>query len=878
VTHNYITVVGNATLYDPTNQYVYSTATPTGGYYAFASYPAGFTHGAQPFDVVVAPVGYQPAWYSFSANATPSPYTRSVTVAPASAGALGGYTTLLNFSTVNTTTGKGTLNVSTAVRLGNDSVLPQLPNASVGQLWAQLGLDFNHSLSFPSADVATSLRSWIGSQGPFFPAVQAGTTVNGTGFVAPAAGGGLASYGSTCSSGSCGLASAATLSYGWQQTFTLNGTLAKNASSYVISFQFAHPASSTLVYNYTLLLPKGYALYADTTAPSQTTLLGKGPEGSWTNFTLQSKVSPTAAATASFTIVRQSNFTANVAVSSANFTFSDRNVLNSTHENYTVILGIGENATYSAAPSVYPAGVNGTLFQWYFGLAHAYQNTTNESTNYTYHAAGTYHGTLTVLSSTGLHNSTTFNVTVAATIPGAIITSNATAAQNKTAGGERFLFVNWTTTLQFNATPKHYSTFDNLSVALYTLTAKSYSSTANFSASAGADPFANWSVEFGANTTNSTTSPGRGVYVNFANVRINGSAPGVSGYGWIYNLTLQVWSLVGTTSTAHLTILVNDTQPPVPSIVLRNGAGGTITSGSIVESSNHTATVKLDGSASADYGNGSIVKYVWFISNTNTSFKNRTINATGAKPYPTVYLAPHPTDYKVKLTLTDKNGNHANTTVTLAVVVNSTIRPIMESENMTGASSVNVGTTYSYWVNVTNIGGSKSFGKNITVSWYLLGSSGTGSRQYIAGTPGSVVFYGYSNASATATVNATPIHTVNGVLPSLKVGLTVRAVISWDPSKAGSYILYAYATAQNQYQNNTSVNTASMSITINPNPTTKYLEYGGVAAGLVIVLALIYVFWRRRTRGRKPGAPSKPSSSSRSGLERGGRGSDDDDE
>ena len=882
VTKSYITTEGNATLFDPSNHYVYTTPTPTGGYYSFASYPANFSHGAQAFDVVVAPVGFEPAWYSFSSNATPSPYTRSVTVAPGTAGALGGVTTVLNFTSVNTTTGKGTLNVSTSARLGNDSVLPQLPNASVGQLWAQLGLDFNRSLSFPSADVGTTLKSWIGAQGPFFPAVQASTTVNGTGFVAPATGSGLASYSSTCSSGSCGLASAASLSYGWAETYTLNGTLAKDASSYVISFQFAHPASSTLVYNYTLLLPKGYALYADTTAPAQTTLLGKGPEGSWTNFTLQSKESSTSAATATFTIVHQTSFTANVAISSTNFTFSNENILNSTHENYTAVLGVGENATYSAAPSVYPAGVNGTLFEWYFGLAHGYANTTNETTNYTYHAVGTYHGKLTVLSSTGQKNNTTFNVTVSSTVPKVNITSNATANQTKRVANTNFLIVNWTTTLQFNATPSLYTSVDNLSVAHYTLSAHSYSSTANFSASAGANPFGNWSVEFGANTTNSTTAPGRGLYLNLSNVKINGtyaSTVGVKGFGWVYNLTLQVWSLVGTNATAHLTILVNDTEPPVPSITLRNSVGNVFTN-SITEAANHTAAVRFDATGTTDYGNGSVVKYVWFVSNPgNSSFLNKTINATGIKPhgqYPTIYLAPRLTDYKVKLTVTDKNGNKANTTVSFEVAENTTTRPIMATANLTGPTTLNAGTSYTYWVNVTVSGGTKSVAKDVTVSFYLLPPSGTGTKQYIAGTPDSVVFYGYSNTSVYAKVNATSLGT--GSVLSLKYGLTVRAVISWTPSKSGSFILYAYASATNQFVNNSSTNTASTAITVNPNPTTRLLEYGGVAAGLIIVVALLVLLWRRRTRVRKPGTPSKPSSQSRSGLERGGRSSDDDDE
>jgi hypothetical protein len=276
------------------------------------------------------------------------------------------------------------------------------------------------------------------------------------------------------------------------------------------------------------------------------------------------------------------------------------------------------------------------------------------------------------------------------------------------------------------------------------------------------------------------------------------------------------------------------------------------------------------------------VKYVWLVSNPgNSSFTNITYTNTSVKPsgqYPTVVLAPRPTDYKVRLTVTDKNGNSANTTVTLEVAENTTLRPVMEANTLTGPTSVNAGTSYTYWVNVTVGGGAKAVATDITVYFYLLSPSGTGSKQYIGGSPGSVVFYGYSNSSANATVNATRLST--GSIASLKYGQTARAVLSWNPSKSGSFILYAYVTASNQFVNNSSASVASVPITVHPNPTTQLLEYAGIGAGVVLVLLALILYFRRRTRGRRPGASAKPTSTSRSGLERGGKGSssDDDDE
>ena len=893
VSHSYVTTAGNATLYDPTDHYLYSSPTPAGGYYSFAAYPANFTHGTQEFDVVLASIGFEPAWFTVNTS-SPSPYTRSVTVKPAPSSTQGSFTTILNLTTFDPMTGRGTLNVNTSVRLGNDTVLPQLPNASVGQLWAQLGLDFNHSsLSFPSADLSTVLKPWIASQGPFFPAVQAGMTVDGTGFVGPAGPQALSSWSSTCTATTCGLASAASLSYGWQTAYTLNGTAPKNGSSYSLSFRFAHPATSTEVYNYTLALPTGYALYAGTTAPAQTYLFGQGPSGTWTTFTLESEESSTPAATATFTVVREGNLTANAAISSANFTFSSANILNSTHANYTAVLGVGENATFSAAGSTYPAGLNGTVYKWNFGDHStrpgdlAQLNTTDVATNHTYWAAtgaSNYTGTLTITNSAGISNETNFYVYVETSTPTAKIATNATAAQNRTAGTTPFVFVNWTTTLQFSANLTTVTQPNNLSIALFNLTAHSYSSTANYSVASGANPFwSNWTVTFGSNSTSNLTGPGHGYYLNFSKVRINGSPTGVKGWGWMYNLTLQVWSLVGTTSTARLTILVNDTEPPLAAFTLLNSANKPIPSNSIVEGLNHYAIVRLDAASSVDLGNGSVVKYHWAISNTantaSTATQNFTYTNTSVKTggqYPTVRLVPRTTDYEINLTVTDRNGNTAYTVLSLEVAENTTLRPVMEANNLTGPANVNAGTSYTYWVNVTVGGGSKAVASDIQVWFYLLSPSGTGSKQYIGNSPGSVVFYGYSNTSSSATLNTTVLDT--GSVPSLAHGYTVRAVLTWNPGTSGSFILYAYAAAANQFVNNSSVSIASVPITVHPNPTMQALEYGGVAAGLVVVIVLLILFYRRRTRGRKPGAPPKPASGRSRGLERAGKRSDDDDE
>ncbi len=275
---------GNATLYDGYNGYIYSTPTPAGGFYALGTYPGNFTSGSQSFDVVLAAVGYSTGYYPLVVSSS-SPYQRNFALPAVQPSQLGVYNTTLDFSGINPATGSGNLAVATTAQLGNDTVFPELPNATVGQMWGQLGLDFGHSLSF-SNSLLPLLYAYENNSGPFFPAVQAGAAVNGTGFIAPSTPQQLASESSTCS-GSCNLASPATISMSWSQSYALNGTLYKNSSAYTVSFNFRHPVSGD-VYNYTVVLPAGYVLRAGTPAPTDTRLAPAGPSGTWTKFTLVS--------------------------------------------------------------------------------------------------------------------------------------------------------------------------------------------------------------------------------------------------------------------------------------------------------------------------------------------------------------------------------------------------------------------------------------------------------------------------------------------------------------------------------------------------------------------------------------------------------------
>jgi len=841
---------GNATLFDPANGDIFSASTPPGGYYQLGTYPANFVSGSHTVDVFLSTVGYATTWYPLTVSSA-APVLHDVKVPSITGSQLGVYQTTLNFSGFNVATGTGNLNVVTTANLGNDSLLPSLPNASVGQLWTQLGLDFAHAAAFPQSSLGL-VYSWANASGPFFPAAQAGTSINSTGFVGPTSPQTLSGWASTCS-GSCDASSSSNLTLDWSNQYALNGSVFKNSSTYTFGFNFQHPVSAD-VYNYTVVLPAGYVLKSDTPAPTDTRLVAAGTGGTWTKFTLVSLPDPSPSGSASFSIVKYSALTAIVNASVSNFAFSTQNVLNSSNGNYTVAVGVGQNVTFSAQNSLYPAGTNGTKFAWVFGDGGT-STVTVATTNHTFTTAsgatpGT--GTLTVTSSGGLTDATTFHVWVASGPVTAGIASNATVGETKNVSGTTYLWVNWGTALQFNATPSTAAISPTspvrgvLSVASFSLVAKGFKQSANYSTGQGAYFGSNYTVQF----------LGAGSYLT--NGTIAGKA--VAFKGWQYNLTLTVWSGTGQSASATLVILVNDTEKPVPAFQVLSSAGKPISGSGVIAGSNASAQVQFNGANASDPHNGSLVRYYWLVTNSGATSVHQGINATAVKPYPKLWLGAQTKAYTVNLTVWDLNGNKAWTTQSLTVSVNSTTSPIMGAYNLTGPSKLTQGSASTYWVNVTVGGGTKSVAQSVQVTWYLTSPGGT-SKTVIAGSPGAVKFYNYTSPGIPS---STPMAT--GTVTSLAYNTTVRAVVTWTPVLTGNYQLYANATASNEFPGDYSSNTnvASTSITISPNPTTQLLEYVAIGVAVVVVILLIIFYYRRRS-----GRGGTTRTSGRSGLERG---------
>ena len=158
--------------------------------------------------------------------------------------------------------------------------------------------------------------------------------------------------------------------------------------------------------------------------------------------------------------------------------------------------------------------------------------------------------------------------------------------------------------------------------------------------------------------------------------------------------------------------------------------------------------------------------------------------------------------------------------------------------------------SYTFWVNISVGGGASAVAKNVSVSWYLLSPSGTGSRTFIGGTTS---FYNYTGG----VVNT--VSFASGKIPTMNFNTTYRAQVSWTPSSTGNFLLYANVTASNEYVGNyvSGTNLAQQSVTVNPNPTTQLLIDVGIVAAAIVVIVLI-VFWLRLRAKRAAAPPSLP--------------------
>ncbi len=856
----------NVTLFDESNGFVYSGLSSTGNFFQVGTYAslAGATSGAagNNFILFLAPQGYTTATrYLHVSSASP---TSSLDVPVASTSSSPPTTVQ---TTISFPSSFRQANVTSQVVRTNGSTFSSLPNASVGNLYAQIGLDFGSppAVNATPADFA-AFQSWLATAGPAYPATALGLEVNGSGFIE----GGAYHLAYTSVPTDTHFTSGQSLNYTTTENYTLNSTLKSGYSSYTITLGFRYPTSSQGL-SYTVNLPQDYVLAAHSAAPAGTTLTPSGPGGTWTSFTLSALQSPNrfTNATAQFTVYKFQNVSAIVNATSGNFAFSSHNVLNSTRGNYTVIVGAGQNTSLSAANSIVPSFFNVTTYRWDFGDGSSWLNTTNASTWHYYTKGGAYHGTLTIIANGGQTSTTNFLVLVAGQPPAARISTNATRVHwlnpSDTLG---YVYVNWSRTLQFNATGSTSTLYPGattagfIATAAWNITAGPTYRAFNYSLSAGARPFNNVTYSF----------LGAGAWLT--NVTINGTNYPTK--GWVYKVSLTEYDAGGNKATATLWVLVNDTEKPVPVAYLWNANNQNISSA--VESANETAYVRLVDKFSYDAHNGSIAAYNWtMISQKDSAVKPRWFNSTTSSA-PVLYLPPSTGSYWFNLTVQDLAGNRARMDLNFTVSANRTIRPILQVGNFTGPTSVTAGDSYTVSVNVTNVGGNSSIAENVTVYFYLTSPASSTQRTYL-GSPTTVEFFGYTGGVINGTANYTGLAT-------LRHNQTFRAVFTFKApgNLTGNRVLWANATATNEFSGDYGANVLQSSLAINPTPTNQYLEYGAIAAVGIIIIALVYFAWRRRSRGGGKGSGGRPSRSGSKGDEdsrgRGSKGKaqDEDDE
>ncbi len=835
----------NITIWDATTHHVYSSFWPSTGstYYQSGLYSAGLgtKGGNQTFVAFLSPRGYNSSFHSL----TVSPTKPTVEFNPSSVpGPSEKYSTTLDFGS-----NFSKVTVSSSAILNSSGVFSQLPNASIGNLWAQLGLDFNNSeLSFSTTNYA-AFSQWLTNNGPIFPAESYGLSVNGTPFLDNKAY--TSTHSNPAASGPLSYASSNGYSYSTAATYNLSKALKANYSSYTLSMGFSYPSDSQSM-NYTVNLPQGYVLKNNTAAPPNSNLTAAGPMGTlgrlWTSFSLTTHPYAHSIGYANFTIYKIENVSAIVNVSSTNFAFSEKNILNKTLNNYTVVVGSAKSITLTASHSRVPPTMNITAYLWNLtGPSGSFNiNTRNATTNYTFATGGEYHGRLTIVASGGNKNTTNFTIYVSSENPTAKISLNDTHVQS--ANGIPYVYVNWSRVLQFNATGSNDTIAPtvppsqlpgNISVASWNISSYKAYKVVNYTVGQNANVFSNFSFQFN----------GAGHYYS-NNVTIGGVALHL--VGWVYTISLVVWDAGGNRANTTLYVLVNDTEKPVAFGSVQNSAGKNITGG-LVENKNGTVMVKLLDKYSYDPHNGSLSFYSWRVvnsagANVSSCHMNATKacywNATSAQVVG-LYLPSSTATYNFTLNVTDLAGNKANSTYPVTVAQNLTVRPILTVGNLTAPSTMTEGTSYTIWVNVNNTGYKTSTANNVTVAFYLTNPEGT-NRVNIGGSPASVKWFGYTKG----VVNSSATYT--GTEPSIKANQTWRAEITYTPSgPTGSLELWANASASNEFsgQYSNKANVAHTLITINQNPLTFYLEVAAIVVAVVVILAIVILVYRRRKMG-----------------------------
>ncbi len=860
----------NITLYDLSSGATYHFVNPpsaypqTSNYYQFGSYNslAGSSTASSTFLALFAPQGESPVWRYFYAS--PSNPTQNFDLSTSSLRSTVQNTTLTFNSTFDG------VNVYSSTQLGNGSVVRALANAGVGDLYAQVGMDFNSGALNASSAAWTAFENWLQLSGPVYPADQANLQVNKTSYTE------TANYGFYPGATPTDLefSSAQAFSYNTTESYAIANNLNDRTSSHNLTFGFRYPTSTEQL-SYRVNLPSGWVLSADSPVPAGTSLAAAGPGGTWSSFFLNVSRSPYGAqnGTVSFQLTKVQKVTVAVNVVSPNFVFANKtNILNDTHSNYTVLVGVNQNASFSAATSVFPAGFNATSYYWSFGDGNSqYTYRHNTSVYHTYTSGGRFDAYVILTANGGQTSRQNVTVYVDDAKPTPKITVNDTRGLLTglgAAGNESLLRINWSQSLRLNATGSKdaihnpqppYLPSGNIGDAIWNISAGTTYTSTNYSvAGQAASVFANVTYQF----------TGAGPWISSQS--IDGASYTVN--GWVYKVVLREFDAGGNNASSTLWVLVNDTEKPNPVADVQGGGyfspanleGKNTTSGTALPSG--YCPITLVDKWSNDPHNGSVVAWNWEISNPGWSgfskiWKNATNdNSTNLQlKVPQTSSAATSSAYFVNLTVKDRAGNLANTSVLFTCQLNSTTAPILQSLTLKGPSSVTEGQKYSFSVNVTNVGGSLSVANATHVRFYFETSSGGSPTNISWGT-----LYGYTggqvNSSAEPGVTQANLH----------YNVTYQAQVTWAVSGGGvtgglapgQYRICANATSYSEASGSysTQANVACTTITVNQSTLQQYFVGIVIAVVVIVVLVLVFFLYNRRSKG---GSVKKASSGSK---------------
>ncbi|MDE1820708.1 MAG: hypothetical protein KGI98_07650 [Euryarchaeota archaeon] len=884
--HYLFTNQTNLTLYDTATGARYQFVNPAsaGGsnFFQFGSYNsvvAPWT-GSTRFLLLVAPQGKSTSWQYFTASPTGKGQNLQVHVTP-----LGAAPPTVESTAIAFNQSFGAAWVNSTQKLSNDSVIPQLPNAALGDLYAQVGVDYASGNINGTLSAWRSFESWLNLSGPIYPAQQSYLTVNGTDF----------SESGTFTHAYSGIPTDRTFNSTqvfWHYTnesYSLASAVTQKTSTHTLTMDFRYPTASQSL-SYTVQLPKDWVLQAGTSVPAGTSLTAAGPGGTWSAFTLTSQYSPTLGATngsATFNLVKVRNVTAVVNVNSPNFAFANKtNILSPTHNNYTVVVGLGQNVSFSAAGSIFPSGFNATSYLWNFGDGSSKPTyRTNTTAYHTYAcptgiagcaALGRLNASVLLTANGGQRSWQNFTVLVDNAPPSPHISSNDTRGLVRLSSNDSMLRVNWSQSLRVNATYSNDSILSNgtkatltsaqdwrlpmgkISDAIWNISAGPTYYTTNFSiGKQAASVYGNVTYQFnGAGTWNTTRV-------------IDGNTYTVN--GWLYKVVLKEYDAAGNAAYSTLYVIVNDTEKPR---VVANVQGGSFFSPQNMEGKNVTSGTALSSGYcpislvdkwTNDPHNGTVKNESWRIENTGWySFNPVWFHPANGAAVATSVQVPQTAStvksaaYNITLFVNDSAGNEANMTYAFTCQLNQTTTPILQLLNLTiqgGPSTLTEGQKYTLYVNVTNVGGTRSVANGTVVEFYYETLSGTGHTNLGTGT-----LYGFSGG----VVNSNASNTNN-----LFYNVSFRAKIDWTVPgggitgglSAGQYNLCGNGTATNEpgkiYQSKSNI--ACKQVTINQSPLQQYFVAIVASVAVVVVLALVYFIYRRRTHGgsKKSAKPKK---------------------